>query len=270
MNSELILKSDVLDMLFEKRNKAYGAYMLRKFYNSRLIKSMGIMLSTVIVFSAFTFLPDSKKGNVLEFTEPVFGQILPDPKVPELKPKPIKPPTGKAVPTLKLSNTIQIVNNKDSVDLLENLDNRAIGNTTSTGPNEAGIELVGASGDGNESSIEPAKPAEPAVDITTPLESAEIKPEFPGGVQALRKFLERNLRNPRELEKDELISVKVRFVVGYDGKLQRFEIAQDGGNEFNNEVMRVLKKMPAWTPGKSKGQNVSVYYVIPVKFIAED
>lgn len=65
MNSELIMKSDVLDIIFEKRNKGYGAYTLRKFYNSRLIKSIAIMLSAVVVFSAFTFLPESaKKGNL--------------------------------------------------------------------------------------------------------------------------------------------------------------------------------------------------------------
>jgi protein TonB len=58
MNSESIMKSDVLDILFEKRNKAYGAYTLRKFYKNRLIKSIGIMVFTVIVFSAFTFLPE--------------------------------------------------------------------------------------------------------------------------------------------------------------------------------------------------------------------
>jgi len=94
-------------------------------------------------------------------------------------------------------------------------------------------------------------------------------PEFPGGINALRRFLERNLRNPRDLEDGELISVKVMFVVGYDGKLQRFEVIQDGGKEFNNEVIRVLKQMPAWVPGKSRGQNVSVFYTIPVKFVPE-
>jgi len=95
-------------------------------------------------------------------------------------------------------------------------------------------------------------------------------PSYPGGTAALRRFLERNLGNPRDLESGELISVKVKVVVGYDGKLKNFELVQDGGTEFNNEVIRVLKKMPAWVPGKSKGQNVSVYYTIPVKFVGED
>ena len=55
--------------------------------------------------------------------------------------------------------------------------------------------------------------------------------------------------------------------MGYDGKLKSFTTVQDGGEEFNKEVIRVLKKMPEWEPGKTKGQNVSVYYVIPVKFV---
>jgi protein TonB len=96
-------------------------------------------------------------------------------------------------------------------------------------------------------------------------------PEFPGGVPALRKFLERNLQNPEDIENGENISVKIKFIVGYDGKLKGFETVQDGGKAFNNEVIRVLKKMPDWNPGKSKdGQNVSVYYVIPVQFRASE
>ncbi|HEY5407892.1 MAG TPA: hypothetical protein VIJ92_12430 [Ginsengibacter sp.] len=44
---------------------------------------------------------------------------------------------------------------------------------------------------------------------------------------------------------------------------------KSGGIAFDNEVVRVLKKMPLWIPGKSNGENVSVYYVIPVKFTIE-
>jgi periplasmic protein TonB len=69
------------------------------------------------------------------------------------------------------------------------------------------------------------------------------------------------------MEEGETVSVKIRFVVGYDGKLKSFVTAQDGGDEFNTEVIRVLKKMPDWVPGKSNGQNVSVYFTIPVKFV---
>ena len=92
-------------------------------------------------------------------------------------------------------------------------------------------------------------------------------PSYPGGMEALRNFLQRNLHNPKDMEEGELVNVNVSFVVGYDGRLQRFEVVKDGGDEFNKEVIRVLKKMPEWVPGKSNGENVSVYYNIPVKFI---
>lgn len=95
-------------------------------------------------------------------------------------------------------------------------------------------------------------------------------PAFPGGEAALIKFLQKNLQNPEALEEGEMVSVKIRFIVGYDGILKGFETVQDGGAAFNNEVIRVLKKMPSWIPGKTDGENVSVYYTIPVKFVPQD
>ena len=95
-------------------------------------------------------------------------------------------------------------------------------------------------------------------------------PSYPGGMDALRNFLVRNLENPRDMKEGEVANVKVKFVVGSNGELQSFVTVQDGGNEFNREVMRVLKKMPNWVPGKSKWQNVSVFYTIPIKFISAD
>jgi protein TonB len=266
MNTESIMQTDALDLLFEKRNKAYGAYTLRKFYNNRLIKSIGIMMLAVIVFSAFTFMPGHNSTDIYEVVDPGFAKIAPAPKVPEVKPKEIKPAVVKPVSTVKLTSTIVIVKN-NLADTLLDLKEMAIGSTTNIVVN-GGDVIIGQAGEGP-AVIEPAKPAEPIVDVTKPLESAEIMPQYPGGVDALRKFLERNLSNPRDLEAGELIAVKIRVIVGYDGKLKNFELVQDGGTDFNNEVIRVLKKMPTWIPGKTKGQNVSVYYTIPVKFISE-
>jgi protein TonB len=59
-------------------------------------------------------------------------------------------------------------------------------------------------------------------------------------------------------------------VVGFDGKLQRFAVVKDGGDIFNREVIRVLKKMPDWVPGKSGGENVAVNFTIPIKFVPAD
>ena len=108
----------------------------------------------------------------------------------------------------------------------------------------------------------------PPIDKNKPSDFAEVMPVYPGGNEALRKFLERNLKTPESAESGQTISVKMRFVVGFDGTLKSFETIQDGGAEYNNEVIRVLKKMPQWIPGKTKGENVSVYFTIPVKFTA--
>lgn len=73
MNSNVILSSSVLDILFEKRNKKYGAYILRKFYPDRVKTSLLIMLGIVVIFSAFTFLPGRKIPIESPFDKSVYS-----------------------------------------------------------------------------------------------------------------------------------------------------------------------------------------------------
>ena len=101
-------------------------------------------------------------------------------------------------------------------------------------------------------------------------DEVDVLPSYPGGMDALRKFLEKNLQTPTEMEADETVTVRVKFVVDYTGKLKSFVTVLDGGEAYNKEVVRVLRKMPDWVPGKTRGENVSVYYIIPVKFTAAD
>ena len=103
------------------------------------------------------------------------------------------------------------------------------------------------------------KPAT-TIDKTLPMDgdAVDVLPSYPGGMDALKKFLEKNLQTPGELENGETISVRVKFVVDYAGKLKSFETVLDGGEAYNKEVVRVLKKMPDWIPGKAKGEKVSV------------
>ena len=268
MKTELILKSDVLDIVFENRNKAYGAYNLRKYYDNRLIKSLAIMIAVVTVLSAFTFIP-KKKIAFVDDGYVTRTASLPQPKdKPKDKEKPneVKPPKQKA-PTQIWTNP-KIVTNIEPVKPLSNLsDTVAIASVTDIGK-PGDVPIVADPGDGGDGKEKNTEPVKPAIDINTPVYEAEIMPSYPGGVDALRKFLQRNLTNPKDMEEGEEVSVKVKFVVGYNGKLQSFVTVQDGGEEFNKEVVRVLKKMPEWVPGKSNGQNISVYYTIPVKFVA--
>ena len=87
MTSESIKNSSVLDIVFEKRNKDYGAYRLRKYYNNRLVKSLAIMTGTVVIFSAFTLLPDRSSSAVFIVADVGFANLPATPKPAAPKPK---------------------------------------------------------------------------------------------------------------------------------------------------------------------------------------
>lgn len=128
---------------------------------------------------------------------------------------------------------------------------------------------IDGAGDKNGPAIKEVKPVEPV----SAKENIEVSPgipaQYPGGINEFIKFLKRNLRSPQDLEEDEAVTVKIKFIVSLNGDLLGFNVTQTGGVVFDNEVIRVLKKMPKWIPGKSNGENVSSYYTIPVKFTAE-
>lgn len=93
-------------------------------------------------------------------------------------------------------------------------------------------------------------------------------PEFPGGTQAMYKFLSENVKYP-EIAKANKIQGRCvcQFVVEKDGRLTNFEIVRSTGDaSLDKEALRVLKSMPKWKPGHQKGKFVRVSYTIPVTF----
>lgn len=269
MEVNKIMQTHLLDILFENRNKQYGAYALRMGYDQRMLASLGIMAFLVVLLSAFTFWHKDSVHNPgpvkMETTLYTIKETKKEDKKPE-KPKSKQVVEKKNISTQKFVSRVTVVANKDSVtDVLRNLDSTNVGSISNKG--DSTIQLI------------TGKPVIPfVVPVTTgnggnksfsnsPLMSAEVMPSFPGGTEALRRFLERNLTTPDELEEEEMVEVQVRFVVGFDGKLQSFDVIKDGGSAFNQEVLRVLKKMPDWTPGRANGEKVAVYFTLPVKFI---
>ena len=275
MKADAILNADILDIIFDNRNKNYGAYSLRKFYNNRLYKALGLTFSLATVLIIFSFFNNEKVLPTTIISDPFV--ISPPPvkadPIPE-KPKEKATPQKSATPKVKEAAQIFINNveiTKDDIaPKIENLnDNVAISNENVVGKPGENLHVTPKipdipSGGGV------AEISKPIIDKITPNNFAEVMPEYPGGMSALKKFLEKYLKNPQDLQEGENVKVKIRFIVGYDGNLKGFETVQDGGTAFNNEVVRVLKKMPQWIPGKTHGENVSVYYTIPVNFIATD
>ena len=96
----------------------------------------------------------------------------------------------------------------------------------------------------------------------------ETMPEFPGGQQALFKFLSENVKYPTIAYENGIEGrVICQFVVEKDGTIANVEVVQSGGDvSLDKEAVRVLKSMPRWKPGKQKGKPVRVKYTVPVNF----
>lgn len=98
-------------------------------------------------------------------------------------------------------------------------------------------------------------------------EVVEQMPEYPGGVDAMMKFIMENLKYPEEAQKAGVEGrVVVRFIVTETGEVDSVQILRGVDPECDNEAVRVIEAMPNWTPGKQKGENVPVYFNLPIMF----
>jgi periplasmic protein TonB len=269
MQTEKILQLDLLDIIFENKNKSYGAYALRKFYNNRLYKAFGAMVLIATVLCSFTLLkPEVKKSYEIPVDGTGFVNDIKDkPKDKPVEPKKDKQPAAKQkTPAATTAFTNPRITTKPNVEPVKTLGlNENIGVADIKAPSGITLKVRDLPQLGKDTATVIGD-VKPPVDVLTPNVTADVMPAFPGGMAAFRKFLEKNLQNPEVLEEGQKISVKIKFIVGYDGKLKGFETIEDGGAVFNEEVLRVLKKMPNWIPGKIAGENVSVFYTIPVRF----
>lgn len=105
------------------------------------------------------------------------------------------------------------------------------------------------------------------VEKMKPFQTVEVMPIFPGGDSQLLKYISENLKYPEVAEQNKTEGlVVVRFVVSELGKVSDVEIIRSVSPECDAEAVRVVRSMPQWTPGKQKGQNVPVYYTLPIRF----
>ncbi|MBO9565477.1 MAG: energy transducer TonB [Niastella sp.] len=271
MKPDMILQSDMLDILFEGRNKDYGAYSLRRNYNGRLMKALSAMLLLVFLLGVGYYWTNSIEKETLSLpfvdnTTVVLNVV--EVEKPIEQPKPLEK-LPKQVATIKSVVPIIVPDNVQadpppSVDELEK-DNAAISNETKDGeaPTEITSPAPAASTGG--AGTAPAVPPAPEVEKVLPV--AEKMPEFPGGSDALRRFLGRHLRVPEEaLEVGQRVKVPVRFIVNKDGQLSGVEFMATADEAFKKEILRVVAKMPRWIPGSDGGKTVSVYCMIPIIF----
>ncbi len=265
MKPESILHADILDIIFDGRNKEYGAYRLRKDYENRMRKAMlTVSLLVVVAFLMNFWNGSKKKENVLSMPlvddSLVIVNILPSEPPPPLEPPKEKPATIKN-PTFVLTNDVDT----DTMPTVEALDNDVqIGLKTEVGVPSTSDAPPLERGYDSTAGKKPEVRAKPKDEI---VRHAEIMPEFPGGQAAFMRFLSKNLQVPENaLEPGQKIKVIVRFVVGKEGELSDMQFLQSNGEVFEQEVLRVLNKMPRWKPGSQNGEKVRVYFHLPIIF----
>lgn len=264
-----MLFADPLDILFENRNKSYGAYPLRKYYAQRLYISMGVTFS-IVVLSSFFFLYFKTNTPPILFNPapditPIDLTPPPKPTAPPVRPIPPRPMVSTATytPPLIVHTDIDI----QSMAKVEDLKDAAIGIKTIAGDQDDGE----SPDKGNPKGEVVASTGQQSDDKPRIFDNPEIMPEFPGGIEALKRYLSRNLRMPdNSAEPGTVTKVIARFVVGADGKVNSIEIIQAADKMFNEEVKRVISKMPDWKPGSQNHRNVAVYFNLPVNFVSAE
>lgn len=261
------------DIVFENRNKEYGAYYLRTHYEEHLFKAFFYGTSVVLLLFAFLYyylkiqgpamgLPLENTGVIIDVTDyfQKKPEIIPSSKksakVPQFQQKAVLPPVAVADNTRTQDAPLPDMTNLDDY-LIGTVDVAGIPTTDGLGM------LTQPSNNSGTGTAEPPKPAEP--DKT--FEKAEIDPSFVGGINAMYKFLSKNLNYPPQASRANVEGkVFVKFVVEKDGSIGQIEIMKGVGFGCDEEAVRVIKSMPRWNPGKQNGQNVRVYYTMPIWF----
>ncbi|HTL07925.1 MAG TPA: energy transducer TonB [Chitinophagaceae bacterium] len=260
-----ILSADVLDILFDERNKAYGAYDLRKNYQRRLIKALMIMaLLVLFICFAYILLGSMKKTTSLVCVGPVvnLAALPPEPKtVLPPPPKAILPPPS--VKTVPLTTPLIVKTEVDPDDMpptVEELQESKIGLHRTDGANDNGIEAPPVAE--NTGLLVVPKKEEP----DTRFIPIEVESTYPGGVAAWTTFLNRNLNYPQAAIDNRIEgTVLVQFIVDADGSVSNVA-AISGPAELFASAVAVIKKSGKWTPALQNGSYVKSYKKQPISF----
>ncbi|HLO82728.1 MAG TPA: energy transducer TonB [Chitinophagaceae bacterium] len=276
MDTNQILQSDMLDLVFDGRNKNYGAYVLRRNYNRHMMIGLVITTGTAlfIFLSSFLLPPAGKKQNfkvnVVELIDLPPDQVLP----PEEKPKPTVQQDLRTEPyTTPRIEQDASVQPEDIQPELNDLDGAMIGTEHKDG-SEYGGEAV-APAESGAGAIEAPKPVD---DGNVIIERVDIDAEFPGGNQAWTRYVSREIeRNMDELEEEGRSgSVVVIFVVDKEGLVSDVRVLPceisgianclDNSSTLAEVAVKAIKKGPKWKPAMQNGRVVKSYRRQPVTF----
>jgi protein TonB len=261
-----ILKQEWIDVVFSGRNKAYGAYELRKSNpgNTNRALLFGIIFF-VLVISMKTII-NMIDGFIPKADEKVkISEVILAPPPPEEQKKvPPPPPPEPPKPKTDMVKFPPLVVKPD-VEVKEDPPTQAELKVADPGPKDQ-------KGDPNaeiriDEPVGNADIKQVTEDENKVFASVENQPEFPGGLSAFGKYLEKNIKYPGvDRENNTQGKVFVSFVVEKDGSLTDISAIRGPSATLKEEAIRVIQKSPKWKPGVQNGRFVRVQYTVPISF----
>ncbi|MBK5720583.1 TonB family protein [Dysgonomonas sp. Marseille-P4677] len=264
------------DIIFEGKNKSYGAFELRQSSSKRHIVAFGVVVLFAAVVSAMpaiisTINAATSKGHTAGIDETYVTSVIEvDNKLPE--PEIAKPEIPEPPKFVKMTKFVPptIVKNEDAPDETEMVNmsdvtegKEAIGafdvKDGSTDKDAIRKEFeTDVIGDGKGG----AAPKEPEIFV-----SAQFMPQYPGGEKEMYKYIYDQIKYPIvDQEMGIQGKVTVRFVVSKTGEITDIQLLKGISPTCDKEAIRVLKSMPRWIPGKNNGIAVPVYFTMPIVF----
>jgi protein TonB len=245
------------DIVFEKRNREYGAYVLRQGYSNNILVGViftGLLVIFIICYSYFAAIfKGNDRTEAVQLKKLVYTELSAPPPID--KPKP--PPPQIQLP--KLQKVIKFVPPKvvkeqivEEVPTIEEIKQ----NET------AAVETEG-------SAVVFEEPVEEVIveDDNELFTVVEQNPEFNGGYTAMMEYLQKNMVYPPNARRMQIEgTVYVSFIVNKNGSISDVKVMRGIMTECDKEAVRVVEKMPPWKPGKQNGRNVNVRFTLPLKF----
>jgi len=269
MASDLNLNSQKwIALVFEGKNKQYGAYVQREESSDRHLKAMALI--TILALGSI-FLPGLIKSvlpapkDIEQVTDVTLSDIVKQDVPPENQIKQIEvppPPDLKATvaftpPVIKKDEEIkdeQLI--KSQQELTETKADISV--ATVQGSEKGTVDIA----DLQEHKVIVAEPEKPQI-----FSHVEVMPQFPGGDAALMKWLSENINYPTIAQEQGISGrVSLRFVVKPDGSVDDVQVIKGLDPSCDKEAVSKVKRMPKWIPGKQNGNPVYVYYQLPVTF----
>ncbi|MBL7721470.1 MAG: energy transducer TonB [Chitinophagaceae bacterium] len=271
MEANKILSADILDLIFEDRNKDYGAYELRKTYNRRITRALIITASIAALALGGSVLSSSlksKKDGKVKMQEVTLQDIKQEEEKKVVPPPP--PPPKVEPPKVEMKQfTPPVIKKDEEVEKppppQEELKDVKIAEIDQEGIKDDNIATPVAIDEGKQ--IVEEKKEDP--DENKIFDKVEIEAAFPGGDSKWRRYLETNCNGQVATDNgapEGTYTTIIQFVVDKEGNISDVRPMTNHGYGMEEEAMRVIKKGPKWTPAVQNGRSVKAYRKQPITF----